>query len=280
VHVAQSGVSAQIRRLERELGHGLLDRSGRTVTLTAVGRSVVPYARAALAAVSGARVAVDDLAGLVRGQVAVGMVTACASLDLTDLLGRFHRAHPGVEISLAEANSDELVAGLRDGSLDLAWVGLAGAPPAGLETQLIVDDALVAAVAHDDPLAARGSIHLADLGERVLISLPRGTGVRTAFDGGCASIGLEPQVAFAASTPTIVAELASRGLGVAVLPESVARACSETLATIQVTRPSMRSRLELAWRAGGGSSPAARALIDHGRAALDRTQARSAPSAV
>ncbi|MEO9174905.1 MAG: LysR substrate-binding domain-containing protein, partial [Gaiellales bacterium] len=79
---------------------------------------------------------------------------------------------------------------------------------------------------------------------------------------------LEPHVAFEASTPTIVAELASKGLGVAILPESVARACGETLTTIRVTRPSMRSRLELAWRAGGGSSPAARALIEHARAAL------------
>jgi DNA-binding transcriptional LysR family regulator len=268
VHVAQSGVSAQIRRLERELGHELLDRSGRTVTLTAVGRSFVPYARTALAAVSGARVAVDDLAGLVRGQAAVGMVTACASLDLTDLLADFHRLHRGVEISLAEGNSDQLVAGLRDGRLDLAWVGLAGAPPAGLETQVIVDDALVVAVPHDDPLAARGTIRLADLGERVLISLPRGTGVRTAFDDGCASIGFEPQVAFEASAPQIVADLASKGLGVAILPESVAAACSDTLRTIAVTRPRMRSRLELAWRAGGGSSPAARALVEHARAAL------------
>jgi DNA-binding transcriptional LysR family regulator len=268
VHVAQSGVSAQIRRLERELGHELLDRSGRTVTLTAVGRSVVPYARSALAAVSGARVAVDELAGLVRGEAAVGMVTACASLDLTDLLARFHRLHPGVEINLSEANSVELVAGLRDGSLDLAWVGLAGAPPAGLETQVIVDDALVAAVAHDHPLAVRDSIGLADLGERVLISLPRGTGVRTAFDDGCASIGFEPRVAFEASAPNIVADLASKGLGVAILPESVAEASAGTLKTLRVTRPRMRSRLELAWRADGASSPAARALIGHARTAL------------
>src|SRR5882757_10408081 len=107
VHVAQPGVSAQIRRLERELGHELLDRSGRTVRVTEVGRSVLPHARAALAAVASARTAVDDLAGLVRGHVAVGMVTACASLDLTDLLAGFNRLHPGVEISLSEGNSDQ-----------------------------------------------------------------------------------------------------------------------------------------------------------------------------
>src|SRR3954453_1160274 len=104
VHVAQPGVSAQVRRLEPELGQQLFDRSGRTVRLTEVARSVLPHARAALAAVAAARTAVDELAGLVRGHVAVGMVTACASVDLTDLLASFHRLHPGVEISLSEGN--------------------------------------------------------------------------------------------------------------------------------------------------------------------------------
>ncbi|HEX6445096.1 MAG TPA: LysR family transcriptional regulator, partial [Streptosporangiales bacterium] len=65
LHVAQPGVSAQVRRLERELGQELLDRSGRTVRLTEVGEAVLPYARAALSAVDGARRAVDELSGLV-----------------------------------------------------------------------------------------------------------------------------------------------------------------------------------------------------------------------
>jgi DNA-binding transcriptional LysR family regulator len=64
VHVAQSGVSAQVRRLEAELGQPLLDRSGRTVRLTEVGAVVLPYARAALEAVAGARHAVDELTRL------------------------------------------------------------------------------------------------------------------------------------------------------------------------------------------------------------------------
>src|SRR3954467_2389851 len=76
VHVAQPGVSAQIRRLERELGQELLDRSGRSVRLTEVGAAVLPYARAALAAVDGVRLAVDELTGLLRGQVAIGTVTS------------------------------------------------------------------------------------------------------------------------------------------------------------------------------------------------------------
>src|SRR3954447_11941814 len=82
VHVAQPGVSAQVRQLERELGEPLFDRSGRAVRLTEIGAAVLPFARAALEAVDGLRLAVDELAGLMRGRVAVGMITGCGSLDL------------------------------------------------------------------------------------------------------------------------------------------------------------------------------------------------------
>src|SRR4029453_15318546 len=80
VHVAQPGVSAQIRRLERELGLTLFDRSGRAVRLTEAGEAVLPYARAALEAVAGARLAADELSGLLRGHVDVGMIVACGSV--------------------------------------------------------------------------------------------------------------------------------------------------------------------------------------------------------
>src|ERR1035437_5789009 len=74
LHVAQPGVSAQIRQLERELGQELLDRSARTVRPPEAGAAVLVSAREALGAASGARLAVDELSGLIRGHVAVGMV--------------------------------------------------------------------------------------------------------------------------------------------------------------------------------------------------------------
>ncbi len=68
VHVAQPGVSAQVRRLESELGQQLLDRSGRSVRLTEAGSAVLPFARAALDAVANARLAVDELAAWSAGR--------------------------------------------------------------------------------------------------------------------------------------------------------------------------------------------------------------------
>jgi DNA-binding transcriptional LysR family regulator len=163
LRVAQPGVSAQVRQLERELGEQLLDRSGRSVRLTHAGAAVLPFARDALAAADGARRVVDEVRGLLRGRVAVGMVTACGAVDLPTLLAGFHRAHPDVEIMLTEANSDELLDGIRAGDLDLAWVGLAGPSPAGIDTQVVVDEPLVAAVGYGDAWAARSAIRLRDL---------------------------------------------------------------------------------------------------------------------
>src|SRR5215218_4902710 len=80
LHVAQPGISAQIRRLEAELGQELLDRSGRRVRPTAAGDAVLPYARAALQAVRGVRQAIDEVSGLLRGHVAVGTVTSYGQL--------------------------------------------------------------------------------------------------------------------------------------------------------------------------------------------------------
>jgi DNA-binding transcriptional LysR family regulator len=268
LHVAQPGVSAQIRRLERELGQELLDRSGRVVRLTEVGAAVLPYARAALAAVAGARLAVDELAGLVRGRVAVGMVTSCSSVDLPGLLADFHQDHPAVEITLSEANSDRLVEALQDGRLDAAFVGLATAPPPGIETHVVANEPLVAAVGHHDPLAARKTITLEAIQEHALISLPRGTGLRSCIDDACAAAGFRPRIAFEASDPHVLAQLAARGLGLAILPESTANAHRTGLHAIAVTRPRLRGRIELAWRAEGPTSPAARALIGHARNAL------------
>jgi len=275
VHVAQPGISAQIRRLENELGLALFDRSGRTVRLTQAGTVVLPHARAALAAVASARVAIDDLHGLVRGRVAVGMVTACTSVAFTDLLSSFHALHPGVELSLSEANSEEMIEALRDGTLDLAWIGVAGAAPAGIATQAIVDDAIVAAVGLDHPLASRRSIGLRDLCAHTLIALPPGTGVRNALDAACAAAGLTPQVALEANALDVVARLARQGMGIAILPESVAAALADELHALAIVRPRIRSRLELAWRAAGPASPAARALVEHACAALGGARYRA-----
>lgn len=266
IHVAQPAVSAQIQRLERELGEVLLDRTQRRVRLTAAGEVVLPHARAALAAVRDIRVAVDEVAQLVRGSVTIGTVTS-HNVDMGRLLADFHADHPDVEITLGTDSSDNLIADVRSGKLDvaIASVGPEEAPE-GLAIEVVTDEAIEAAVCRSDPLAQRSTVSLADLCDRPLIALPVGAGIRHQFDSACAKAGVAPRITFEASTPLALADLAERGLGVAIVPASVPRGHPD-LHALTFTPP-LRGRLVLAWRARGPISPAARVLIDRARRLL------------
>ena len=268
VHVSQSGVSAQIRQLEAELGLQLLDRSTRNVRPTSAGQAVLPFARTALAAVRGARRCADELAGLQQGRVAVGMVTACTVPGLFAALEAFHARYPGVEIALNEDSSDRLIDGVVSGRFDVALLGTAAALPTGIESQVVADEALVAAVPFEHPLGTALTIGLADLVGHPLIALPPGAGVRSAFDTACAAAGLKPHIGLEASAPDVVAGLAERGLGVAVLSQTMAAAHGATLTAALINDPPLRSRLELAWRGGDTASPAAIEFVAHARQAF------------
>jgi DNA-binding transcriptional LysR family regulator len=266
--ITQPGVSAQIRQLEEELGETLLHRFDRHVVLTAAGEAFLPFARAALSATDSGRAAIQQLTGLVGGRVAVGTIVACGFPGILSVLAEFHQAFPAVEISLTEGNSDQLLVLLQSGELDLALVGLATEAPKGVETQVLVDEPVVAGVMRSHPQAAKKTIPLDTLCKQTLIALPRGTGVRSSFDIACKAAKLEPHVAFEVSNLGVVAQLASAGLGVAILPESVAAHPAHDLHTLVIHQPRLRSRLELAWRGDGVQSPAARALVARARTKL------------
>jgi DNA-binding transcriptional LysR family regulator len=266
VHISQSGVSAQVRRLEQELGAELFDRSARTTTLTVAGRAALAHARAALAAVDAVGEAVGEVTDVIRGRLTVGMVVGCTVTPLFDALADFHRAHPGVEISLVEGDSETLAARVRAGTVDLALIGSAGPPPEGLESLTIISEPLVAVVPPGHPLARRRRVAPRDLAERPLICMPAGTGVRAVLDRTCAARGVRPVIAFQASAADAIAELAVRGLGVGVLSASMAARYAERLVVLPVVGTTVPGVLALVWRPAAG--PATQALLPHARHAF------------
>lgn len=258
VHVSQSGISAQIRQLENDLGAPLFDRSTRVAALTVAGEAALAHARAALAAARAVRDAVDDVNQLVRGRLEVGMVTACTVTPLFDALSSLHRAHPGIDVSLREDNSDRLVDDVRAGAVDLALVGVAGAEPAGLHSFTVARERLVAAVPGNHPLVQLSSVTLADVCAHPLVTLPPGTGIRTVLDRGCADLNCRASIALQASAPDAVADLATRGLGVAILSESMATSYPDLTSRV-IADVDVEAVLALVWRPE--ISPALRELL-------------------
>ena len=266
VHISQSGVSAQIRQLEHDLGATLIDRSGRSASLTAAGAAALGHARAVLASVDAVQKAVDDVNGLIRGRLVIGMVTACTVTPLFDALAAFHLAHPGVEITLIEDNSDRLVERVRSGAADLALIGASGIAPLGPDALPIVSERLVAAVPLGHPLAGRARATLDEISAYPIVSLPKGTGVRAVFDQGCAAKGIRPDIALQASAPGAVADLAIRGLGVAILSESMAASHHGRLKALAIDDIEIPAVLALIWATT--KSPALRELLLHSRRAF------------
>jgi DNA-binding transcriptional LysR family regulator len=265
VHISQSGVSAQIRTLEHELGASLFDRSGRIARLTEAGQAALPYARAALDATADLRQAIDEVNGLVRGHLTVGMVTGCEVVPLFAALAAFHREHPSIELELVEDNSDQLVASVRSGTLDIALVGLAGEPPEHLSAQVIVSEGLVALTQPGTELSQLSRVPLRELTAYPIVTLPEGTGIRTVLDEACVAAGLIPDVALVASAPGAVAGLASRGLGAAVLSASMAESYPDLVA-VPIDEVDLPALLALVWRPR--PSPALAAFLPHCREAF------------
>ncbi|UNK70193.1 LysR family transcriptional regulator [Microbacterium sp. H1-D42] len=242
VRVSQSGVSTQVKKLERELGVALFDRSARQVTLTAEGERMLPVIRSALQAIGEVPATAADLRGLLRGTLRVGVVSGLTWPRLFDALSELHTAHPGLDIRLREGTSEHLTAQLRRGECDIAVVAWAQHPPAGLESATIFDDPLVAVVAPDHAWATRTSIRPAELSGVDIIALPTGTGDRSAL----AELlpGVTPR--WEVSTPWFVERLAARGIGVGIVSDATRRRWTEVRA-VPIAAPDVRSRLGIAW---------------------------------
>lgn len=258
VRISQSGVSTQIQKLERELGVALLDRTPRRVSLTAAGSRLVPYARAALAAVDAVAGAADDIRGLVVGSLRVAVVTGLGWPPLFDALAAIHVDHPGVDLRLHEGNSADLVGQVRDGRVDVAVAAWSGDPPAGVQTSVVVDDALVAVVAPGHPWSARRAIRPAELARADLIALSPGTGARSALDGLLARVGAPVEPRWEVSAPDYVRLLAQRDLGVGVVSATTAGDWDDLIA-LCVDDERARTRLGVVWQTR--PSHAARALL-------------------
>ncbi len=120
VHKTQSAVSMHIRRLEEQLGCALFVKHGRGARLTAEGERLIEFARRIIQVEAGALAALSRT-GL-RGAARLGMPDDYAESFLAEILSRFNRRHPFVEVSVVCEASLELAAQVSAGALELALV--------------------------------------------------------------------------------------------------------------------------------------------------------------
>jgi DNA-binding transcriptional LysR family regulator len=224
LHIVQSGLSASIKALERELDAPLFVRSTRRVELTQAGHALLPEARRTLAAAQAATDAVAAVQGLLRGTLAVGtMQILPPAVDILAVLGRFHAEHPGVELRLRQAGTGTLLEEVRNGTLDLALVAPVARPPREITMRHLASDPLLVACAPTHPLANRRQVALADLAGEQFVDFQPDWGLRMLLDQTFTAAGLERSSALEVNDVPSLLELVAHGLGVALVPEVVTR---------------------------------------------------------
>lgn len=268
LHVVQSGVSASIRALERELGVALFDRTTQRVALTDAGIALLPEARRTLAAAQQARDVVDEVRGGLRGSVTIGTIAATiTTFDLAALLGDFHAKYPRVTVRLRQspAGSTGLLRDLLEGTLDLAFVALSGRPPAGVTLTSIVTAPLHVLCRRDHPLGHETTATLARLATETFVDFPPGFGNRMLVDQAFAAVGLERHVAFEVTEYASAVAFVRHNLGIAFLP-TVAAVPIDDLQCLQVSDQPLHWEFSSAISSTRRPTAAARALL----AAIDR----------
>jgi DNA-binding transcriptional LysR family regulator len=168
--VAQPGLSTQIRRLEAELGVRLFDRHTRGVDLTLAGELFLERARVALAAAEAASATGHDLESGVVGTIRLGIANEAGWRFTSDVLQRFSRERPGVELTVLEGHGGTLWRDLRDGRLD-AVVAPSGHASPDLSILGLGSEPWVVLVGTGHPLAGIGLVAAEDLdGERIAVT--------------------------------------------------------------------------------------------------------------
>ncbi|WP_167473632.1 LysR family transcriptional regulator [Nocardia arthritidis] len=257
--VVQSALSHQIARLERELGAKLFERTSRRVRLTPAGAAFLPAARQCLDAAERASAEVAAAVGEVRGRLAVGVISTAAAVDIPNALREFRRRYPQVRIGLRVRPSEDLLEQVRQGTIDVAFVGLPiTARPEGVAAHKLACDRLVAVVAPDHPLAAEPAVDLRRLAAEPFVDLPAGTAGRAESDQMFAAAGLERDVTFEVSTGDYIVRLVRQNLGVAMLPAAYVPQLTGVVA-IEVNDEF--ARVEYAVWNNSGRTPAATAFL-------------------
>ncbi|MFJ8810529.1 LysR family transcriptional regulator [Streptomyces sp. NPDC102490] len=217
--VSQSGLSASIRALERELRAPLFVRTTRRVTLTEAGRALLDEAQRILAQVRSAHEAVAAVQGVLRGTLSLGAEQCIAGVPVAGLLAAFRRRHPDVEIRLRQAGSGELAEEVAAGRLDLAFAYRTQADTDQLRSVALAGEPMTVLCHPDHRLAADGAVLTPhDLADEVFVDFHPDWGPRRVTDAVFAAAGVRRTVPLEVNDVHGLLDLIDENLGIAVVP--------------------------------------------------------------
>ncbi|SDD50287.1 LysR family transcriptional regulator [Actinokineospora iranica] len=270
LRISQPPLSTQIQRLEDELGVLLLERTKRSVALTAAGAVFLDEARDTLRRVGQAaerarRAARGDL-----GKIAIGVIESALYSVAPPVIRHFCARFPEVEISVTESRISTQLADLAEGKLDVGFVH-PQAPHPELAEEPLLTEPLLAVVPDSHPLAARRELSLADLCAQPLIMIPREVNppLHDQFIARCHRLALAPAISREAWPKQTVVALVAAGLGLSVLPACMKRLGHPEVVYRPITDSGIDVTTSLVWRKAD-TAPTTSAFLDSAREVTGR----------
>ncbi len=269
--IAQPALSQQIAGLERELGVRLFERTNRKVEITDAGRAFVRHAERIIDELAATAEEMTAYAGGLRGRVVVGTYQSFAEYTLPKLLGRFHASFPGIEIALREGMADDLLAGLRAGSVDVFIGDITESQYAGdraFRAEGLYEDELVVIVGAGHPLARASTLRIEEVRDEPFVIFRPGSSITGRLMTAARNAGFRPRVVFESVDSLTVRSLVAEGLGIALFPRTLGNMPGPNVALLSIDPQRMMRHMSLVTRVGE-PSPSTRTFVDFLRDAME-----------
>lgn len=251
VGIAQPPFSQQIQALEQEMGVRLVDRTPRRVVLTEAGTVFAERVRFILSRIAEALVVAQQVGRGMSGHVCVGFTeSGCFHPAVTRTLLEFRQAYPALHVTLQENSSTNLVAMIREGTVDAAFIR----PPFEVDDVMaytpLLQEKMVVAVPKGHRLASRKTTPLASLSDEAFVFYHRSVrpGLTDAVIAACERAGFRPRLSQEAPQLTSTLNLVAAGLGVSIVPESLRHLRTNDIAYLRLTGDAPQAALGLASR--------------------------------
>jgi DNA-binding transcriptional LysR family regulator len=261
VFATQSTVSKAIKQLEDEIGVPLLDRIGHRSKLTAAGEIVYQRALRMLAERNDLIAELDELRGLKRGTLRLGLPPVGSSTLFAPLFATYRNRYPDIEIRLVEHGGERLKELLLSGEIELAASLLPVSE--SIEWQDVRREPLTALLSTNDDLSRQRSVGLPGLKHLPFILFETGFALNRIILDACHRHGFEPNIVARSSQIDFIVELAAAGLGVAFLPQMIAEQRKHpSVSRVLLVEPDTDWHIAMVWRRGAYLTQAARAWLD------------------
>lgn len=260
---SQSAISMQISQLESELDTRLFDRVGKTIALTPQGRQFFEYAQNILRMVENAQSVMRNATN-VNGQLRIAMAESICMSLFPDTLTEYRRLYPDVQLIIKSSTTENMFRALAQNDVDLVYQLDNQVYRSDLVVPLCTRVPIIFIAPADHPLADKQSVDLEECVNYPFILTEKGLSYRSQLDALLAARGLEIKPVLEIGNTDVICRLVESGMGLAFLPEFVARASLDAgrIKQLHVSGVDVKLYRQLIYSKGKWMTPAMQALID------------------